>query len=214
MKSLITAMLIALALVGCSSTKTVTNNDEPIRQQKLSSNFGTKDGVIKVKTDCVWYKPWKSECQVVSIESTSTQPTNGSTAQNIKAATIHASNNAKANIAHFLKEEVTSNRVNSTIAKNIEKASDKLNTKGDDGKEVEMTDVEASKTHSVRENSNDTAHHLTTTVRTMAQTNLRGVQTMPPERTGDQEVSVTVVWNLESDAVAQQLYTRFNGQSK
>jgi hypothetical protein len=214
MKSKLSIAIIALSLSACSSIKNVTNGDEPIRNQKLSSSFASQDGFIKVETDCAWYKPWKSanDCQVTSIQSTATFPTNGNTANNVKTATIHASNQAKANIAHFIKEEVTSSRVTTTIAKNIEKASDKLNSKGDDGKVVEMTDVEASKTHSVRENSNDTAHHLTTTVRSNATTMLRGIKTLSPQRNGDQEISVTVVWDLQSDSVATQLNARFNGK--
>ena len=205
---------VAVALTACSSTKTVTNGDEPIRNQKLSTSFPT-DG-IKIETNCAWYKPWKSagDCEVTAVETTATAPTNGATVNNRRSALIHATQNAKANFVHFTNEKLDSTRVNTTIAKNIEKASDKLNSKGDDGKVVEMTDEEASKTHSVRENSNDTAHHLTTTVRTNASSMLRGFRTIKQDVVGDQEVSVTLRWDVTSDAVAQQLYTRFNGQSK
>lgn len=140
MKYTLTALAIVTALAGCSS-KPVTNGDDPIRNQKLSTSFVSEG--VKIETSCAWYKPWKSECDVIAIESIGVVATNGNSANNLRTGLLRAEMQAKANVSHFISEEITSNRVTSTIAKNIEKAQDRINKGGADGKTVEMTDQEA-----------------------------------------------------------------------
>lgn len=214
MKRTITSLATIAAIVSltaCGSMKSVTNGDTAIRNQKLATSF-VQEG-IKIETDCAWYKPWQSEadCQIVSIESTATATTNGNTVNNRNTALTRAKMKAAANVSHFIKEDVTSSRVTQTIAKNIEKASDKLNAQGNGGV-VEMTDQEASKTHSVRENANDTAHHLTETVRMNSTSILRGFKVAKQEVVGDQEVSVTIRWDKTTEAVSNQLARKFGAQ--
>jgi len=202
------SVAVILSLTACGSMKSVTNSDEQIRNQKLATSFVSEG--IKIETDCAWYKPWKSDadCEIVSIESVGTAPTNGNTTNNRKTALVHAGQNAKANIAHFIREDITSTRVTSTIAKNIEKASDKLNAKS--GGTVEMTDEEAKKTHSVRENANNTAHDLTQTVRANSVAVLKGFKIIKQEVVGDQEVAVTIRWDKQSEATANRLARKFS----
>lgn len=204
MKSFALAVVTVAVLAGCSSVR--TNPDEPIRNQKLSTSF-TQEGV-KIETNCAWYTIDKSNCEVVAIESVGTTTTNGNTSNNRSTAFTRAELRAKANVRHFLQEEITSSRVNTTIAKNVEKAKDVVNVKGSG--EVTMTDQEAKESNSsVRENSNDTAHQVTETVRANAQGILRGFKVVKQEVTGPQEVSVTIRWDLDSDRTAQQLRKRF-----
>jgi hypothetical protein len=115
---------------------------------------------------------------------------------------------AKANVSHFITEEVTSNRVTSTIAKNIEKAQDRINKGAANGQTVEMSDQEA-KNVSARENSNDTAHNVTNTIRANSRSILRGFKVINQDITGDQEVKVVVRWDLESDRTATMLRKKF-----
>jgi hypothetical protein len=206
MKSLITCITV-LSLVGCSTVK--TNDNEPIRNQKLSTSF-VNEG-IKIETDCKWYNFMKSDCDIVSIESIGTAPTNGNTVNNRQAAFTRADLRARANIRHFLNEEITSTRVNTTIAKNIEKANDRIKTKNNEGEIVAMSDQDASKdtNYSVRENSNDTAHQLTDTVRANASGILRGFKVIKQEVIGPQEVAVIIRWDLNSDRTANQLRKKF-----
>ena len=204
MKSFAIAAITLAALAGCSTVR--TNTDEPIRNQKLSTSF-TQEGV-KIETNCAWYTIDKSNCEVIAIESVGTATTNGNTSNNRNTALTRAELRAKANVRHFLQEEITSSRVNTTIAKNVEKAKDVVNVKSTG--EVTMTDQEAKESNSsVRENSNDTAHQVTETVRANAQGILRGFKDVKQEVTGPQEVSVTIRWDLDSDRTAQQLRKRF-----
>jgi len=205
MKHTLTTIALVSLLSACSSTKSV-NPDEPIRNQKLSTNF-TQDN-IKIETNCAWYKPWKSDCEVISIEATASTFTNGGSTVQVSEARKVARMEASANVAHFLNEEVTSNRVVSTMAKHIEKAQDKM-SKGDSS-DSDMTDKEAKATNkAIRENSNDTARTVTRTVNTNAKTMLKGFYVKDEGKAGDQEVYVTIRWDKNSDSTASQLRKRF-----
>jgi hypothetical protein len=206
----IIAVLASASLIGCSSVK-MAENEGPIRSQKLATTF-TQEGVT-IETDCAWYKFGKTDCDIIAIESRATTDTNGSSTANRNTALTRASLKAKANVRHFLDEKVTSNRVNTTIAKNIEKAADKTKTSGNQSGVVSMTDKEADadSNSSVRDNSNETAHQVTETVRANAEGILRGFRVVKQEVTGSQEVAVTIRWDLNNDRAAAQLRKRFGG---
>lgn len=211
MKSkLFLAAVVGMSLVGCSSVK-LTENEGPIRSQKLSTSF-VQEG-IKIETDCAWYQFGKTDCEIIAIESRATTDTNGGTTANRNSAMTRATLKAKANVRHFLNEEVTSSRVNTTIAKNMEKAADKSKTSGNSNEVIGMTDKEASKddNYSVRENTNDTAHQVTETVRANAEGILRGFRVAKQEIVGNQEVAVTIRWDLNNDKAAAQMRKRFGG---
>lgn len=206
MKQLSLALAV-LAITGCSTTA-VTNSNEQIRNQKLATSF-VGEG-IRIETDCRWYKPFKDDCEIVSIEAIATAPTFGNTVPNRKNALTVAELNAGANVSHFIKQNITSSRVTSTIAKNVEKARDVLNTNHGDHELVEMTDKEARATNvSVRENSNNTAVQLTTTVRANSTAILRGFKVVRQEVVGPQEVAVTIRWDKDSERTAKMLEGKF-----
>ena len=205
MKLIIVAAAV-LALVGCASTKT----EEPIRSQKLSTSF--KGDTIKIETDCSWYKFDKSDCDIVSIEAVATASANGNTESNRRTALIRAGDRARASVRHFIDEEINSSRVNTTLAKNVEKASDRIKSRTANGDTVEMSDTEADKdtNFSIRDNSNDTAYGLTETIRVNASGILRGFKVVKQEVVGKQEVSVTIRWDKESDRAAGALRKKFS----
>jgi hypothetical protein len=206
MNKLFALTLVAAAISGCSTA--VTNSNEQIRNQKLSTSF-VGEG-IRIETNCAWYKPWKSDCEIVSIEAVGTAPTFGNTVPNRKNALTVAEMQAGANVSHFIKQNITSSRVTSTIAKNVEKARDKLNTNHGDHEVVEMSDKEAKATNvSVRENSNDTAVQLTTTVRANSTAILRGFKVVKQEVVGAQEVAVTIRWDKDGEKTARLLESKF-----
>lgn len=210
MKSkLFLAVVVGAVLTGCSSTK-LTEGEGPIRSQKLATSF-TQEG-ITIETDCAWYKFTKTDCNVISIESRATTDTNGSSTANRNSALTRATLKAKANVRHFLNEEISSTRVNTTIAKNLEKANDKSKTSGK-SEVITMTDKEADadNNYSVRENTNDTAHQVTETIRANAEGILRGFRVTKQEVVGGQEVAVTIRWDLNNDNAAAQLRKRFGG---
>ncbi len=202
---------IVLALAACSTTKRGEGEFDQIRNQKLSTSF--KKDTIRIETDCAWYKPWKSDCDIVAIEVTATAATNGNSENNLRTALTRAQMTAVANVRHFIQEEVKSERVKTTIAKNVEKASDRMKSRTTVGEAVTMSDSDAEKdtNFSVRENSNDTAYQLTETIRTNAQGIMRGFKVVKQEVSGAQQVSVTMRWDKDSDRAAAVLRKKFGG---
>ena len=63
---------------------------------------------------------------------------------------------------------------------------------------------------SSRENSNDTARTVTRTIREHSESVLRGFTVIKEEKVGQQELSVTIRWDKDSDRAARQLRQIFN----
>lgn len=206
MKLKLSAVAIVVLLSACSTTKTVdgANSNGPITSQKLSTSFVSEK--IKVETKCDWFGLGK-ECRIVAIESTGTAPTFGATTSNRKNAMTIAEMRANGNVSEFLNKEISTSRVNNTIAKNIEKATDKVKSGNTDDKTVELSDKEASNM-SLRENTNDTVVQLTETIRTNSNAILKGFIKVKEEVIGAQEVSVTIRWDLDSELARNQLVNR------
>ena len=203
MKHTLTAVALVSLLAACSSMKTGngTNSSDPIANQKLSTSFTSEN--IKIETKCSWFS-FKRDCKIVAIEATGTAPSFGNTTNNLRNALTRAEMRANANVSEFLNKEITTNRVNNTIAKNIEKATDKVNSGKADDKSVEMTDKEA-KNISLRENTNDTVVQLTETIQTSSRSILKGFVKVKEDVVGVQEVSVTIRWDLDSEDARKQL---------
>lgn len=192
MKHTLAILVSSAILVACGTTN--VNSDEPIRNQKLSTNF-TQDG-IKIETDCTWYKFWKSKCDVVSIESTAVVATNGASTMQRSIARDIAKDKAYANFAEFLNKTVTQTTVTNVIAKHIEKARDSQESKS------ELTDTEANKNVSTsRENSNDTARTITTNIQTNSTAIVNGFRVVETKAVGSQEISVTIRWDKANQNV-------------
>jgi hypothetical protein len=206
MKLKLSLVAIVVLLSACSSTKTVdgANSSGPIASQKLSTSFISEK--VKIESKCDWFG-MGSNCNIVAIESIGTAPTFGATTSNRKNALTIAEMRANANVSEFLNKEITSNRVNNTIAKNIEKATDILRSGKADGSTVEMTDKEAGNS-SVRENTNDTVVQLTETIRTNSSAILKGFIKIKEEVVGPQEVAVTIRWDINSETARNQLANR------
>ena len=201
MKHTLAFLAVVAVLAGCSTTKTAVNPDEPIRNQKLSTNF--TDDNVKIETSCAWYKPTKSDCEVLAIEATATAWTNGASTVQVNEARRVAKSQALANVSHFINTQITSTRVTNVIAKHVEKAKDEFKTGSE---ESQMTDKEAkASSNGVRENSNDTARTVTSTIRENSEAILRGFRTIKEDKVGQQEVSVTVRWDLESEKAAREM---------
>lgn len=203
MKLKLSAVAIVILLSACSSIKTVdgANSTGPIASQKLSTSFISEK--IKIETKCDWFG-MGSNCKLVAIESTGTAPTFGATTSNRKNALTIAEMRANANVSEFLNKEINTSRVNNTIAKNIEKATDIVRSGKADGSTVEMTDKEAVNT-SLRENHNDTIVQLNETITTRSQAILKGFVKIKEEVVGPQEVAVTIRWDIDSEMARNQL---------
>jgi hypothetical protein len=190
-----------LALTACGS---MNGGKGPIADQKLATSFVSEK--IKIETKCSWFG-MGSDCQLVAIESTGTAVSYGGTANNRRIALKRAEMQANVNVSEFLSKEVSSNRVNETLAKNIEKATDRVRSGKADGSTVEMTDQEA-KNISLQENQNTTAVTLTETLRTSSRAILKGFVKVKEEVVGDQEVAVTIRWDAQSETARNQLARR------
>jgi len=205
MKLKLAAIAIAIALIGCASTK--SEGEGAVKTQKLSTSFvGEK---IKIETNCTWYKFWKSDCEVIAIESTGTATSFGNTANNRKNALTVAEMRANSHVAEFISKDISTNRVANTIAKNLEKASDRVKSGKADSSTVEMSDKEAA-TISLRDNNNETVHQLTETIRTSSQAILKGFVKINEEVVGNQEVSVTIRWDKDNERAAETLRKKFS----
>lgn len=201
MKRTLICLSIVTLLSACSSLKgSGSNGGEAIANQKLSTSFVSEG--IKIETKCNWWG-MGSDCKVVAIEAVGTAPSFGNTVTNRKIALTRAEMRANANVAEFLHKEISTNRVNTVISKNIEKAKD-IARQGGDASEVAMSDQEA-KNVSLRENNNDTVMQLTETIRTSSTAILKGFVKIREEVVGQQEVSVTIRWDLESNNSRDQL---------
>ena len=191
-------LAVAVSLTACGS---MNSGKGPIADQKLATSFVSEK--IKIETKCSWFG-MGSDCQLVAIESTGTAVSFGGTANNRRIAMKRAEMQANVNVSEFLSKEVSSNRVNETIAKNIEKATDRVRSGKADGSTVEMTDQEA-KNISLQENQNTTAVTLTETLRTSSRAILKGFVKIEEKVVGDQEVAVTIRWDAQSDAARNSL---------
>ena len=204
MKLKLATIAIAIILTGCASS--IGEGEGPVKTQKLSTSFATEK--IKIETSCTWrmFKP--NECEVVAIESTATATSFGNTANNRKNALTVAEMRANSQVAEFIAKDISTTRVTNTIAKNLEKANDKVKSGNSDGSTVEMSDKEAS-TISLRENNNETVHTLTETIRTNSQAILKGFIKINQEVVGNQEVLVTIRWDKDSERAAETLRKKF-----
>jgi hypothetical protein len=204
MKPKLATIAIAIVLAGCASTK--TEGEGPVKTQKLSTSFASER--IKIETSCTWRMFRPNDCEVIAIESTATATSFGNTANNRKTALTVAEMRANSHVAEFISKDISTTRVTNTIAKNLEKASDKVKSGNSDGSAVEMTDKEAA-TVSLRENNNQTVHTLTETIRTNSQAILKGFVKINEEVVGNQEVSVTIRWDKDNERAAEMLRKKF-----
>jgi len=208
MKLKLAAIAIAIVLTGCASTK--NEGDGPVKTQKLSTSFAGEK--IKIETNCTWHMFRPNDCEVVAIESTATATSFGNTANNRKTALTVAEMRANSHVAEFIAKDISTTRVTNTIAKNLEKANDKVKSGNGDNKPVEMSDKEATSI-SLRENNNETVHQLTETIRTNSQAILKGFIKINEEVVGNQEVLVTIRWDKDSERAAETLRKKFTTQN-
>lgn len=203
------SLAVLIAVTGCSSTKNISESDF-IRNQKLSTTF--KQDSIKIETDCSWFTIDKSKCEIIAIESTASTATNGNTDSNRRTALTRADMIARANIRYFIQEEINGTKFTSTVAKNVEKANDRIKSKVNSNQEVSMSEEDAAKDNNyiLRENSNDTAYQLRENIRINAQGILRGFKVIKQEVTGPQEVTVTIRWDKDSERASDFMRRKFS----
>jgi len=214
MKRILLATAVALTLSACSSVSLNKADNPggmtPIQSQKLTSNF-TRKG-IKLEFDCAFgtgafgmTDAMCSKTDIKAIEVTAYAPSFGNSENNRENAFRVAEMRAKAKLRHFIQEDVSSSQTKQVIAKNIEKANDRIKQRISANEEVNMTDDEATKetNFAIRENTNDTVQTLTETVRVNAAGILRGVRAIDEKIVDRQTVQVTIRWDKDSERASE-----------
>jgi hypothetical protein len=181
-KSLV-AIGVTLIVAGCTSTPRV----DTVREETLSTSFAQES--IKVKTNCRWWTWDKKQCEIVRVESTGTAASNGGTAVNRSNALLRACDNARANVRHWFREEVLSDRVSKTIADSVEKS----------GSTETQNGAAGTGATSNRTNDNNTKYQITHTIRVQASGHLEGFRVIKQQVVGDQEVSCTIQWDEDNN---------------
>lgn len=223
MKRVLLVTAIALTLSACSSVNLNKADNPgsitPIHSQKLSSNF-TRKG-IKLEYDCAFGTGMFgmtdaicSKTDIKAIEVTAYAPSFGNSENNREQAFRVAEMRAKAKLRHFIQEDVSSSQVKTVIAKNIEKANDRIKQRISANEEVNMTDDEATKetNWAIRENTNDTVQTLTETVRVNAAGIMRGVRSIDERVVDRQTVQVTIRWDKDSERASQFFRNQWRSQ--
>lgn len=223
MKRVLLVTAIALTLSACSSVNLNKADNPgsmtPIHSQKLSSNF-TRKG-IKLEYDCAFGTGMFgmtdavcSKTDIKAIEVTAYAPSYGNSENNRETAFRVAEMRAKAKLRHFIQEDVSSSQVKTVIAKNIEKANDRIKQRISANEEVNMTDDEATKetNWAIRENTNDTVQTLTETVRINAAGIMRGVRAVDEKIVDRQTVQVTIRWDKDSERASQFFRNQWRSQ--
>lgn len=229
--------ILIMTTTGCSMFGGKANDvDVPkttaVTKQKLSTYF--EDDGIRVNWECVDRNGWTlnitcSESVIESIEATVTVPANGGTNFNGASANQIGQLESMAMIARFISEEITTERVVTLMAQNVEKADDTYrNPISGTGQNnvnaprlpavvgITSSEPQAPRDPSkpnmnfaVRSNVNDTVRDLNTVVRGNAQAIMRGT-TFKVDQKDDQLIQITAVWEREmADNVQNKIQTYF-----
>ncbi len=193
MKSKLVVVGVMLALGACSNRPLKVDT---VREEELSTDF-VAEGLKVTSSGCgTFSKMLGRECQILSIESTSTAPSNGGTTNNRKNAMDAACSYAMANVAHWMGERTQSFRTVERVGNSKELA---------ESQETQNSDREVGRTESSnRQNSNDTNVVVTNTVRRSSERFLQGWQPVKQDVVGKQEVSCTMGWSRKSTDLMKQ----------
>ena len=229
--------ILIMTTTGCSMFGGKANDvDVPkttaVTKQKLSTYF--EDDGIRVNWECVDRNGWTlnmtcSESVIESIEATVTVPANGGTNFNGASANQIGQLESMAMIARFISEEITTERVVTLMAQNVEKADDTYrNPISGTGQNnvnaprlpavvgITSSEPQAPRDTSkpnmnfaVRSNVNDTVRDLNTIVRGNAQAIMRGT-TFKVDKKDDQLIQITAIWEREmADNVQNKIQSYF-----
>lgn len=215
------SIVAALGLTACGSTKPNAGLDggsiTPINAQKLTTNFKRKG--IKLEWDCAFgtgaFGLTDAMCvkgDIKAVEVTEYAASFGNSEINREKAFRAAEMKAKAKLRHFIQEDVNSSQTRTIIAKNVEKANDRIKQRISADEVVEMSDDEASKdtNFAIRENSNNTVQTLTDNIRINASGILRGIHVVDSNIVDRQTVQVTIRWDKDSERASTSLRNKFN----
>ena len=229
--------ILIMTTTGCSmfggkADKVDVPKTTAVKQQKLSTYF--EDDGIRVNWECIDRNGWTlnltcSESVIEEIEATVTIPANGGSNFNGTSANQVGQLESMAMIARFINEEITTERVVTLMAQNVEKADDTYRNPIDGTNQnnvnaprlpavVGITSSEPmaprdpntpNMNFAVRSNINDTVRELNTIVRGNAQAIMRGT-TFDVDQKDDQLIQITATWRRDrADAVQNKIQSYF-----
>lgn len=213
MKKLILSLAVGTFLCACSSIKKDGEHENslttPIGGQKLSTNF--KRQGVKLEWDCSWGTGFsESTCakgDVKAIEVTAYAPSFGNSEANREAAFAVAHDMALVKLNRFIRDDITTSRITSTLSKNVEMANDKIKSKIGSSEVVKANDDDPYPDSNVasRENVNEVVRTVTESIRTQSNGILKGVRAIDEKIVDRQTVSVTVRWDKEGSQAVREL---------
>lgn len=229
--------ILIMTTTGCSMFGGKANDVDvqkttAVTKQKLSTYF--EDDGIRVNWECIDRNGWTlnmtcSESVIESIEATVTIPANGGSNFNGASANQIGQLESMAMIARFINEEITTERVVTLMAQNVEKADDTYrNPISGTGQNnvnaprlpavvgITSSEPQAPRDPSkpnmnfaVRSNVNDTVRDLNTVVRGNAQAIMRGT-VFKVDQKDDQLIQITAIWEREmADSVQNNIQSYF-----
>ena len=229
--------ILIMTTTGCSMFGGKANDVDvqkttAVTKQKLSTYF--EDDGIRVNWECTDRNGWTlnmtcSESVIESIEATVTVPANGGSNFNGASANQIGQLESMAMIARFINEEITTERVVTLMAQNVEKADDTYrNPISGTGQNnvnaprlpavvgITSSEPQAPRDPSkpnmnfaVRSNVNDTVRDLNTVVRGNAQAIMRGT-VFKVDQKDDQLIQITAIWEREmADSVQNKIQSYF-----
>jgi len=177
----------------------------PLASQELNTSFVGQG--IKIEWDCKYFTGmFDATCirsNIKAIEVTGYAPTFGNSEAMRENAFDVAHDRALERLIRFVRQDISSQRVTQTMAKNLEVAKDRIKQRIE-GEAVAMSDKDVDKesNFSVRENTNDAVRNVVSTIRTNAQGIIRGARPINQRVVDRQTVSVTIRWEaLAAEAV-------------
>ena len=228
-----------MTTTGCSmfGGKSADNVDVPrttaVTKQKLSTYF--EDDGIRVNWECVDRNGWTlnitcKESEIKSIEATITIPSNGGTNFNGASANQVGQLESMAMIARFISEDITTERVVTLMAQNVEKADDTYRNpiEGTGQNNVNAPRLPAvvgitssepmaprdpsrpNMNFAVRSNVNDTVRELNTVVKGNAQAIMRGT-VFEVDQKDNQLIQITATWHRDrAETIQNDIAPYFN----
>ena len=229
--------ILIMTTTGCSMFGGKANDVDvqkttAVTKQKLSTYF--EDDGIRVNWECIDRNGWTlnmtcSESVIESIEATVTVPANGGTNFNGASANQIGQLEAMAMISRFIKEEITTERVVTLMAQNVEKADDTYrNPISGTGQNnvnaprlpavvgITSSEPQAPRDPSkpnmnfaVRSNVNDTVRDLNTVVRGNSEAIMRGT-VFEVDQKDDQLIQITAIWERRmADSIQNKIQPYF-----
>lgn len=209
---------IFTGLYGCGTARPTGMMERPrteaLSSQTLNTSF-VGEG-IKIEWECMFPTGMMERTcirtNVKSIEATGYAPSFGNSDAARNKAIKVAEQEAFVRLRSFVTKSVNSSVVTNTMAKNLEVAKDRYKQRIE-GESVAMTDKEAEKdtNFAVRENSNDIARTVQSSITTRADGIVKGAYPISARAVSSQTIGVTIRWSPEANDVADMLAKRWGG---